>query len=492
MMKIHPTPIRAAALACLLAASLAGCSSLSHSEYARPALETPVKWQQAPDGVLESVAISGQWWKSFNDPALNSLIDEVLRNNNDLAAAGLLVRRAWLKAGLAADQQRPTLAASIDASRARIKDGDATATRSSSATLTLSYEADLWGRLASVHDSAEWEAKATEQDLASTAWALTATSAKLYWQIAYLNQRVDLATQNIAYARRTLAIINAKHTAGAVSGIELWEALQTLASQQADLTDLIEQRVEARNALAILLNAPPGKTLTVAAYLPQSSLPNVAAGLPAELLGRRPDLRAAELRLRETLADGDATKAGYYPKLALTGSLGSGSSALLNVLSNPVATLGAGLTLPFLQWNEMTLSNKVAQLDYEKAVINFRQTLYAAMADVENALSARSQYQAKASRLELSLTAASGAEKLQAVRYASGAIALKVLLDAEQTRREAEIALVQNRYNILTNQVTLYQTLGGNVADAPVAAPGQEPGQLPGQTSGQALGLASQ
>ena len=121
--------------------------------------------------------------------------------------------------------------------------------------------------------------------------------------------------------------------------------------------------------------------------VPISALPNIAAGLPAELLGRRPDLQAAELRLRATLAASDAAKARYYPSLSLTGALGTSSKELLNVLSNPVGTLGANLTLPFLNVREMRLNTAIARNQHEEAVVNFRKSLYAALAEtVEGAV----------------------------------------------------------------------------------------------------------
>ena len=167
------------------------------------------------------------------------------------------------------------------------------------------------------------------------------------------------------------------------------------------------------------------------------------------------------MRLRSTLASGDATRLSYYPQLSLTGALGGSSSALGSVLANPVATLGAGLVLPFLNQTEMRTNAAIAQTDYERAVVQFRQTLYQALADVDNALSARRQYAEQAVQLEQSLADARRAERLYEVRYRAGAVALKPWLDAQEKRRNAEIALAENRLNRLVNHATLYQALGG-------------------------------
>lgn len=459
-----------ALLACL---ALAGCASLSTHEYRRPDLIQPAQWQHAATPPAEaklSKEIAGQgnaaWWRAFADDQLNELIEQVLRNNNNLAAAGVSVRKAWLQAGLAADKQMPVVSAEIDASHGVQRvDGVTTKSNARSSSLGVSYELDLWGRLSSARDAASWEAQATEEDLANTAWALVATTARLYWQIAYLNQRLRLSDENIAYARQTLAIAEAKLAAGAATRIDVGEAEQSLATQESNRSDLLQQRVEQRNALGILFNAPPGGVqFKERAALPDAELPPVAAGLPAELLARRPDLRAAEKRLRETLASGDATSASYYPRLTLTGSLGSSSPALGNLLRDPASTLGAGLVLPFLQWNEMQLTRKSAEADYAKAIIDFRQTLYSAMADVENALSARTQYLDQARQLARARAAAQQSEALYAVRYEAGAVPLQTLLDAQQNRREAETALLLNRYNRYVNHATLCQALGGDLS----------------------------
>lgn len=452
--------IRISSLA--LALVLTGCGGLVKTPYSAPAISAPARWQHAQH---ERAALAdAPWWKAFGDARLDALIEAVLANNNDLAAAGIQVKKAWLKAGLAADKQNPALSSSLAASSSRELSHDKTTSRAYSATASVSYEVDLWGRLASARDAAEWEAKASEQDRADTAWALLATTAKLYWQIAWLNQRIELAGQNIAYAQKTLEIARDKHEAGAISGVDVLQAEQTLASQQASLSELVQQRVEAGNALAILFNAPPGQSFAVPDRLPETALPSVEAGLPAALLSRRPDLQAAELRLREALATADATRTSYYPGFSLTGSLGSSSTALSDLIKNPLGTLGAGLSLPFLQWKEMKLSSEAARADFDKAAIAFRQSLYAAMSDVENALSARSQYAGEAELLQRSFAAAKRIEAIYETQYRVGAVPMKTWLDAQQTRREAELALLANRYQRLINHVTLVQALGGSAS----------------------------
>jgi NodT family efflux transporter outer membrane factor (OMF) lipoprotein len=399
----------------------------------------------------------------LNDPVLDQLVAEVLARNNNLAAATIRVRRAQLQAGLADRALQPALAGSASTGARRSLESDATSARSSGVTLSASYEIDLWNKLGSQREVARWEALASEQDRQSTRLALIATTARLYWQLAFVNQRLAASTQSIGYAQTTYQLVQTQYRAGAASGLEVAEAQQALAGQQASQSALQQQAVEARTALALLLdNAPGSQAASNPAALPSGDLPALQAGLPASLLARRPDLRAAELRLRQSFTRIDATRASYYPALSLTGSLGTSSTQLTNLLQNPVAALGLGVSLPFLQRANMQLNIQVSETQYEEAVLNFRQTLYTALGDVDNALSSRQQLALQAARLQESLQAARTAERLYEVRYRAGAAALKAWLDAQEKRRSADIALADNRLARLNNQLALYQALGGD------------------------------
>lgn len=442
---------------------LGGCGLLHHSQSAQPKIVLPQQWQGQSTVTGTDIADQEQWWRGFNDSVLDGLIDRALRENNDLAAATVKVRQAQLTARLTGTNLTPSVSLGGDATVSHdLKSGSESPTHS--VTGSLSYELDLWGKLASARDASRWEAEATEADRRNTALSLIGTTASDYWQVAYLNQRIAMAEDGIAYAEKTLELVEVKYRAGAVSAIDLVQARQTLASQRADLTQLLYQRTAARNALAILFNQAPQNSVPERPRLPDGSLPAIEAGLPASLLGRRPDLQAAELRLRKYLADVDNTRAGYYPTFTLTGSLGGSSASLVNVLANPVAALGAGLTLPFVQWNTMALNVEISEAEYEKAVVNFRQTLYTALSEVENALSARLQYETEAKHLESALALASRAEQLAEVRYRAGATGVQAWLDAQETRRTAEKGLAENRLNRLKNLMTLYQALGGGIS----------------------------
>lgn len=439
---------------------LSGCSAL-RSDYQTPNVTLPAAWQQAATSQVVAPQLAPLWWQAFNDPQLDALIGDVLQRNPDLAVAGIKLRKARLQADLTATNLTPDLAVGATSQVSQPLDGGSSV-RSYSAQTSLSYELDLWGRLASSRDAARWEAEATAQDKAATALSLVGTTAAIYWQIGYLNESLALGEQNLADTRRALDLAILKHQAGATDGLDLLQARQDLATQEAELTQTRQQLVEQCNALALLFDTPPEQWPSQERpSLKNLELPLVPAGLPAELLARRPDLQASELRLRSTLASGDNTRLSLYPVLSLTGAAGGESSSLSKVLQDPVGTLGAGLSLPFVNWNQQQLNVQLADADYAQAVVEFRQSLYQALSEVENKLAASSHYQQQAEQLQAAFTLASRSEQLAEVRYRQGATGIQSWLDEQQKRRTAELALAENRLNQLNNQMQLFQALGG-------------------------------
>ncbi|QIC68156.1 efflux transporter outer membrane subunit [Acinetobacter schindleri] len=458
------------ASALLLGSSLVGCAAVVKTPYEQPSIAVPGSFQNntALSKQIYDDVLADQWWTLFKDPQLNTLVEDVLSRNSNLAVAGINLQQARIQARQTQSQQGVRIGdARVSTGRQFSLDGDGD--RSTGISLGypgLSYELDLFGKLANQTEAARWEARATEQDLQATAQSLIGTTAQLYWQLAYLNERYSVVQQNLATAQKTYDLVRVQYRAGAVSGLDLTQAEQAIQSQQATLSQIEQQRVETRTALAVLMNMPVQQlSIQEPQRLPNIALPAIAAGLPASLLSRRPDLNAAELRLRKALANKDANKASYYPSISLTGSLSTGigtSTSLSDALKNPVATLGAGLTLPFLQWNDMKRDLQVNELEYEKAILQYRQTIYEAFADVENALSNRTELTKQVELQRRNVELAEKTERLTEVRYRNGAVALKNLLDAQETTRNARLNLVQTRQNQYNAYVTLLQALGGS------------------------------
>jgi NodT family efflux transporter outer membrane factor (OMF) lipoprotein len=448
-------------LSLMIASSLlAGCAT--RTPYERPVAPLPAAFTHQASS-MQATMRDDMWWRAFGDPTLDALVDLAIARNPDLAAAAVRVRRAYLEARLAGNALLPIPGGSLSTGLSRPMSGAARrSTENAIGSVGLAWEVDLFRRLDARRDAARFEAEATAEDRDGVFLALVGTTASLYWQIALANERIALGEQSLAYARRTQSLVGTQYSAGGVSALEVREAEQTVTSQEAALTEVRQARVRAREALMVLLNGAPAPT-DEPRSLRTKPLPSIAAGLPADLLGRRPDLRAAELRLRSVLANVDATKASFYPALTLTGALGTSSSGLLNLLANPVATLGAGLTLPFLNINAMRIETQIARTRYKEAVILFRKSLYGALAEVEAALSARAELAMQGLALRRARDAAADAERLYEIRYRAGAVPLRTWLDAQERRRAADLALSSNRLAQLQNQITLHQALGGRI-----------------------------
>ncbi|NSM26358.1 efflux transporter outer membrane subunit [Shewanella sp. ZOR0012] len=446
-------------------ALLSGCGALMRSDFEPPALQVPEQWQHTQ--VNGQVSLD-PWWHKFNQPELNQLISQVLSSNNDLTLATLTLQKARLQAGLAWDDLYPQLSSNNTASMNKPLEGGSSS-KTFQANLSVSYEVDLWGKVSANIDQAQWTALASLEDRESTAQSLVATTASLYWQIGYLNQRIELSNKSIEHSRQTLALTQRQYASGAVTELNVLESQRSLAGQEASHSQLLQQLAEAENALAILLNRAPGQVAVEIKQLPDGAVPEVGVGIPAELVGRRPDVKAALYQLRSALASKDATYASYFPSLSLTGSVGESTSELKELLRNPVGSLGAGLVLPFLQWNQMQINNDLADIDYQTAIVNYRKTLYSAFEDVDNAISAKQQYAYQGEKLEQQFSAAAQAEAIYESQYRHGAIGIQNWIDAQENRRSAEAALLENRYNQLTAQATLYQALGGSDIAPPLA-----------------------
>lgn len=459
-----PKPLSRITAALALVALTSGCGGAVRSHYKPPVVPVAAGWDAGTAG--DPARAAGPWWNEFQDAGLTALVNQVLAANGDLAAAGLRLKQARLSASLARQALLPSGSAGISSDASKALNGGSAWTKSSAASLNASWEIDLFGRLDAQADAASWEAKATAQDLVETRLALVSTTVQAWWQLGYANEQIAIGEQSLGYVRRALQLVQRQYDAGAVSRLELRDAQQSVAAQESTQTQLVQARVSALKTIAALLDQQDyaGEELRA---LPQQALPAIDAGLPATLLARRPDLAAAELRLRSTLATSDATVASYYPTFSLTGALGTASSSLLKFFANPAASLGAALSLAELNPAKIRLATGVARADYEIAVQSFRQTFYNALRDTQVSLSARDQYIAQAQFAQANFVAAQDAEALYERQYRAGFIPLRSWLDAQERLRTARSSLLLNRYNQLVTQVQVYQALGGGPVQAP-------------------------
>lgn len=442
---------------CLVA--LSGC--VAPAEYIRPDLPAGIGWQADAANAGKELRGGEAWWTAFADPDLDRLVPVVLAANNDVFAASLRARGALLQAGLAAEAAMPKVSGSFNAGRTLPLSGQQAPSSQFGSGFALSYELDLWGRLAAQRDAALLAARASNEDIMAARLTVLAATVSTWWQLARTNQRIESAEKGLAVSRRTENIVSTMRAAQTVSELETLEARQAIDGQLASLEALKRDRDAQRVALAVLLNGAANPS-PEPRRLPQGALPKLEAGLPASLVGRRPDLRAAELRLRATLRGIDERKANFYPQLPLTGALGTGGQELVKLFASPVATLSTNIALPFLNWRELGLQLRVSEAQYDVEVAAFRGTLLTALSEVANTLSARESLARETAHLARSLEAQRRIEGLYETRLKAGSIALRDLLQAQERTRGVENTVIDNRLARLLNEATLYRALGGS------------------------------
>lgn len=473
MKSLKAAALRAVVTAGLPAVLLAGCfAPARHDAPRRP--EVPSTWRNA-DAASGSVSLSAdseapmntasgeskpEWWHAFGDPSLDALVEQVLTQSDDLAVTAMRARRTQLEAELVAATTGPSLSAGASALIRRRLD-DPRVDEAGGVSGSVAYELDLWGKIAAQRDEQAWRAQASEADREAATLSLIGRAAKLYWGLGGLNETIAVGRDDIADAERTVAFAEARHAAGASSALDLARARQSLAATRAAQTRWHTQREVQRNALALLLGRAAGHLVAEPASLAAMTVPNVRPRLPVAVLARRPDVRAAEWRLRARLARVDFEHAALYPSFSLTGQLGTSSEMLANALQNPVASVLASLALPFVQWNTARAKIAVSNAQFEEASIEFRQQLYRGLADVEDALAAKAQLDAEARQRERAFDEAARIAVLEKARFTTGATTIESWLQAQAARREARLTLIDNRRARLDNRMDLFLALGG-------------------------------
>ncbi len=445
-----------------LLALLGGCSStaLQNPQQSQPKI--PGEWHNAPGNKQRYLQLRQKWWETFGDARLNALVAEVLQKNSDLVLAGYRLEQAKINSALAHNALLPSFSGGAGIGAAKLLTGGENSIKSANAFLRVGYEADLWGKLSKAQSIKEWEAKATLQDIQSTALGISGDTAILYWQLAYANEKYRINSENIQKSEQTLHLIEVKYKAGTATKLDLISAERAVIAHNATAQFVSHEIEKSRNALAILFDAPPSAHIQgEPKRFPLSGLAPIKAGIPATVLANRPDVKAAELRLKKFIGAIEIANANFYPTFDLTGSLGTQSILLSEILSDPVGSIALDVMLPFLNWNENQLLLKSSQVAFEEAKVHFRQTLYAAMTEVENGLSANKRYAAETEALLRSWENAKEQERLYGVQYKAGAVELKYLLDAQEASRQAELLYLESRYRLYVNRVQLALALGG-------------------------------
>jgi multidrug efflux system outer membrane protein len=437
-----------------------GCATTS--PVLEPQVRAPAAWNEAE--ATGAAAMDPEWWKAFGSAELHALVGEALAGSPDLAIAAERVRQAEAQVRVAGSSLFPSLNAGIDtSSRSTRDDGSRTDSESSGASLSASYELDLWGGNAAGLRGAEASLRATAFDRDAAQLTLIAGVASAYFEVLSLRGRLAVARENLAIAERVLALVSARARNGAVSPLDVARQEAAVLSQRAALLPVEQQGRQTLAALAVLVGRLPQGFELEARDTAGLAVPSVSPGLPAELLARRPDLAAAEAQLVAGNADLAAARAALLPSIELTGSAGVASGALLNFLGGPAATvaLAASVLQPIFDGGRLRAGVALAESRERELAEAYRKAILAAFADVETVLAATSRLEQRESLQILVQERAREALRLAEVRYREGADDLLSVLDAQRTLFDAEQQLALVRLDRLDASVSLFKALGG-------------------------------
>jgi len=455
---------------------LTGCVSLA-PRYQAPTL--PVAPRYAGDAGPEGAAAASLGWRDyFTDPLLLGLIGQALAHNRDLRTAVLRVQEARATYGIQRADQFPTLAAQGSLDRLRIPaiPGLTTDAETISAYQVglgvASWELDFWGRVRSLKDAALETYLGTEAAQRAVTIGLITQVANSYLSLCELDERIVLARATIASRAETMRIFTRRVEVGATSRLDLTQ-VQTLLSQAQILGAQLEQsRASEITALTLLVGTPIDLPVVPNRLDDQHLLAELQAGLPSELLVNRPDILAAEHQLRAAHASIGAARADFFPRVALTSSIGTVSNDLSGLFASGSGMwrFSPSLSLPLFDGGLRRNHLKLAEVRRDLAVANYEKTVQGAFRDVCDALSARRWLAEQVGIARTALAVQNERARLSRLRYDNGAAAFLEVLDAQRDLLSAEQQMVQLRRALLSSRVSLYAALGGGLAD-PSATP---------------------
>jgi len=450
---------------------LSGCASMA-PPYEAPAL--PVALYYAVDAAKTgSTAAANGWRDYFSDPRLQTLITQALDHNRDLRTVVLRVEEARAAYGIQRAEQFPTLAAQVGMDRSRVPadlnlTGQPLLGSQYQVGLGLaSWEIDFWGRVRNLGDAALENYLATDEARRAATVALIAQVANSYLTLRELDERIALARQTIASRVETLRIFSRRVEVGSTSRLNLTQ-VQTLLSQAQALSAQLEQaRAMQGNALTLLVGAPIDLLAVPERLDEQQLLRELDAGLPSDLLVQRPDIVAAEHQLKAAHASIGAARAAFFPRVALTGSLGTASAELdgLFASGSQVWTFSPSVSLPIFDSGRLRNNLGLAEVRRDLAVAQYEKTVQSAFRDVSDALSARQWLTEQVIIAQTALAAQTERARLSQLRYDNGAAAFLEVLDAQRDLLAAEQQLVQTRRALLSSRISLYAALGGGSMD---------------------------
>ena len=432
-------------------------------------IDAPASWQ-GPAHAARPLP-DQHWWRAFASEELDRLVDRARHNSHDLAAAAARVRQAQASAVIAGAPLLPEVQLGLNGSRQRLLRGngndqlDASSSERTSTSfgtrLSASYEIDFWGGLRATRDSALRSLDASRFDRQTVELTLVSAVADSYLQGLALEQQLRIARLNLGNAREVLDLVSARERSGSATRLELAQQRSLVAAQQRQLP-LLEQRwQDNRVTLATLLGEPVQALPASVQTLDGLRWPGIGSGVPSELLGRRPDIAAAEARLAAASADVQVARAAMLPRLVLGTDVGSGARTFANLFDSPYYTLTAGLAAPIFNNGRLSASRDLANARQQELLEDYRASILAGFADVEKALNAISGVERQRQWQDQEVEQARIAFDLAQQRYGAGAETLLSVLETQRTLYLAQDQQAQLRLARLQGSVALYKALGG-------------------------------
>ena len=456
-------------LSLLFSALLLSCSLAP--KYEKPVPELPEAWKETAPRFAED----GRWWRIYEDVELDKTIDEALAGNSDLVIAAARVDEARALLGEARSFLWPSVDARYGVNTQQISTRTASAFPgiprefdNHRATLQVSYELDLFGRLRSNAAAARAELEASEASREAVRLALAAQVARSYFSLRSLDEQVDLTRKTVSLREDALGLQRKRLQGGVISEFELRQLEAETAVVRSQLPPLEAAREREEVALSVLLGRSPkqvfeGNVKVKVAMDEVPGPPAIPSGLPSELLLRRPDLVEAERLLAAANARIGVARAEMFPSIALTGILGSESAALSNLFTGPASIwlVGAAITQPIFQGGRLQARTEAAEARERAAVAQYQQAIRSAFGEVRAALIAQSRaretYDAESTRA----AAMSETVRLARLRYQNGVASQLDVIDAERGLLEAQRARIAALQAHRAAVADLFRALGG-------------------------------
>ena len=469
---------RGACVAALLAVALGGCAAVG-PDYSEPQLAVPAGWSAGTGTDAMDAVLLARWWHGFGDPVLDRLVADALAANLDLAQARARLREARARRGVAGAALAPSVDASLSGSRSRSsgQSGSGSTRELYSAGFDASWELDVFGGVRRSVEAAQADLEASVESLSDTRVSLAAEVALNYIDLRTAEQRLAIAEESIASRGENHQIIRWRQQAGLVSELDLAQATTDLESTRAVLPPLRTAVTEAKNRLAVLLGRNPGEleSLVHADRPIPLAAAEIVAAIPADTLRQRPDVRAAERRLAAQTARLGEAEAARYPSFRLSGSLGL-EALELDALADRGAnthSLFGGITAPVFNAGRIAANIEIQDALVEQARLAYRAAVLAALEEVENALTAVANTDARRAKLAEAAAAARTTLAIAEYRYASGLADFLSVLDAQRTQLSLDEQLAGSTGELARAQIRLYKALGGGWSTEPL--PAKEP-----------------